>query len=79
MSKNKGMKPAQKAAARWEPVDESEAASSVEEAKPEAVKDGKPQTRKAAISLEGLLAPVVLIAIIAVVGFILTINQGGYY
>lgn len=72
MSKKKGMTPAQKAAARWEDAEVAE-----EEA-PASDKGSSTSASKSAISLEGVLGPVALIAIIAVVGFILTINQGGF-
>lgn len=72
MSKKKGMTPAQKAAARWEDVEVAEGEA------PASDKGSSTSASKGAISLEGVLGPVALIAIIAVVGFIFTINQGGF-
>ena len=75
MSKKKGMTPAQKAAARWEQPDASSAAPVIDDPSPEKAPSSQKQAK---ISLEGLLGPVGLIVIIAVVGFILMFNQGGF-
>lgn len=77
MSKKKGMTPAQKAAARWEPGEAAEEEAPASD-KGSAALSGNASPGKAAISLEGVLGPIALIAIIAVVGFILMVNQGGF-
>ena len=75
MTKKKAMTPAQKAAARWEQPDPPAANATVDDPSPQKASSTRQQTK---ISLEGLLGPVGLIVIIAVVGFILMLNQGGF-
>lgn len=81
MSKKKNMTPAQKASARWEEGaivgDVTPSGEKSDHSSGEAVETAS-ASRKAKISLEGLVGPVALIVIIAVVGFILSINQGGF-